>query len=50
MLVGFFVLAFIFTTLPKSKNPLPELSTALIASLFAGGGVIALFCTLGVYV
>jgi hypothetical protein len=36
--------------LPKSRNPLPELGTGLLASGFAGLGLVALFCTLGVYV
>ncbi|WVW79261.1 hypothetical protein I302_101228 [Kwoniella bestiolae CBS 10118] len=49
-LLAFFALTFIFTTLPKSKVPLPEITTALVASALAGGGVVALFCTLGVYV
>ncbi|WWD21107.1 hypothetical protein CI109_105588 [Kwoniella shandongensis] len=49
-LLGFFVLTFLFTTLPKSRLPIPELGTALFASALAGGGVVALFCTLGVYV
>ncbi|KAK1922485.1 hypothetical protein DB88DRAFT_541610 [Papiliotrema laurentii] len=46
----FFALTFTFTTLPRSKNPLPELGTGLLASSLAGAGVVALFCTLGVYV
>ncbi|WRT68990.1 uncharacterized protein IL334_005972 [Kwoniella shivajii] len=49
-LLAFFVLTFLFTTLPKSKIPIPEIGTALAASVLAGGGVVALFCTLGVYV
>jgi hypothetical protein len=36
--------------LPRSKNPIPELGTAALASILAGGGVVALFCTVGVYV
>ncbi|ORY24788.1 hypothetical protein BCR39DRAFT_545942 [Naematelia encephala] len=49
-LLAFFALAFTFTTLPKSRNPIPELGLALLASALAGGGVVALFCTVGVYV
>ncbi|WVQ81354.1 hypothetical protein IAT38_003477 [Cryptococcus sp. DSM 104549] len=49
-LLGFFLLTFIFTALPTSRFPIQELSTAAIASLLAGGGVVALFCTVGVYV
>ncbi|WWC91292.1 uncharacterized protein L201_006235 [Kwoniella dendrophila CBS 6074] len=49
-LLAFFALTFLFTTLPRSKVPIAELSTALIASALAGGGIVALFCTLGVYV
>ncbi|KAK4687517.1 hypothetical protein P7C73_g2592, partial [Tremellales sp. Uapishka_1] len=49
-LAAVFALTFIFTTLPASRNPVPELGTALVASLLAGGGVVALFCTVGVYV
>ncbi|WVQ63986.1 uncharacterized protein L199_002144 [Kwoniella botswanensis] len=49
-LLAFFALTFLFTTLPKSKVPIPEITTALLASALAGGGVVALFCTLGVYV
>ncbi|KAL7421244.1 hypothetical protein Q5752_004129 [Cryptotrichosporon argae] len=49
-LLGSFVLAFLFSTLPKSRNPVPELATAAVASLLAGAGIVALFCTVGVYV
>ncbi|ORX39061.1 hypothetical protein BD324DRAFT_679564 [Kockovaella imperatae] len=47
---AFFVLTFTFSTLPKSRNPLPELGTGLLASGLAGIGIVALFCTVGVYV
>ncbi|OCF31404.1 hypothetical protein I316_07009 [Kwoniella heveanensis BCC8398] len=49
-MLAFFALTFLFTTLPKSRVPIAELGTALLASALAGGGVVALFCTLGVYV
>ncbi|WVQ75461.1 hypothetical protein IAR50_005086 [Cryptococcus sp. DSM 104548] len=49
-LLAFLALAFLFTTLPRSKVPIAELSTALGASSLAGLGVVALFCTVGVYV
>jgi hypothetical protein len=38
------------SSLPKSKFPGPELGTAFVGSLLAGFGVVALFCTVGVYV
>ncbi|WVR09121.1 hypothetical protein IAU60_006183 [Kwoniella sp. DSM 27419] len=49
-LLAFFALTFLFTTLPKSKVPIPELGIAAIASILAGGGVVAMFCTTGVNV
>ncbi|KAG8928273.1 hypothetical protein FRC03_009357 [Tulasnella sp. 419] len=44
-----FALGFYFTTLPKSTIPAAELSVAALASIFAGFGVVALFCSAGVY-
>ncbi|RSH79395.1 uncharacterized protein EHS24_001441 [Apiotrichum porosum] len=45
-----FALTFTLTTLHKSSIPVVELVTALVAAALAGGGVVALFCTVGVYV
>ncbi|KAI0757540.1 hypothetical protein C8Q80DRAFT_1265446 [Daedaleopsis nitida] len=50
LLAATFVLAFYFSTLPKEKIPLREASVAGTASLLAGFGVVALFCSVGVYV
>jgi len=36
--------------LPKSGVPLKELAVASTASVLGGFGVVALFCTAGVYV
>lgn len=36
--------------LPRSKNPLTEIGTGVLASGLAGFGIVALFCTTGVYV
>ncbi|KAI0668600.1 hypothetical protein C8Q78DRAFT_1045098 [Trametes maxima] len=45
-----FALAFYFSTLPKEKIPARELAVASTASLLGGFGVVAMFCTAGVYV
>ncbi|GJE92023.1 OST5 family protein [Phanerochaete sordida] len=43
-----FALAFYYSTLPKA--PLRELGIAGTASILGGFGVVALFCSVGVYV
>ncbi|KAI0369865.1 hypothetical protein BV20DRAFT_1052779 [Pilatotrama ljubarskyi] len=45
-----FALAFYFSTLPNEKIPARELAVASTASLLGGFGVVAMFCTVGVYV
>ncbi|KAF8060882.1 hypothetical protein FPV67DRAFT_1673715 [Lyophyllum atratum] len=50
LLSSTFVLAFYFTTLPKSTIPIRETAVASTASILAGFGVVALFCSAGVYV
>ncbi|KAL4253352.1 Dolichyl-diphosphooligosaccharide-protein glycosyltransferase subunit OST5 [Pleurotus pulmonarius] len=50
LLSATFGLAFYFTTLPKDTVPLRELGVASTASLLGGFGVVALFCSAGVYV
>ncbi|KAI0638893.1 hypothetical protein C8Q77DRAFT_1213628 [Trametes polyzona] len=45
-----FGLAFYFSTLPKDKIPVREVAVASTASLLGGFGVVAMFCTAGVYV
>ncbi|TFL06049.1 hypothetical protein BDV98DRAFT_561107 [Pterulicium gracile] len=50
LLLATFNLGFYFSTLPKPSVPTAELSVALIASLLGGFGVVALFCSVGVYV
>ncbi|OSD05716.1 hypothetical protein PYCCODRAFT_1432261 [Trametes coccinea BRFM310] len=45
-----FALAFYFSTLPNEKIPARELAVASTASLLGGFGVVAMFCTAGVYV
>ncbi|KIR26702.1 hypothetical protein I307_02051 [Cryptococcus deuterogattii 99/473] len=49
-LLGFFGLTFMFTTLSKSRLPFTEIATVFVASSLAGMGIVALFCTVGVYV
>ncbi|KIM39159.1 hypothetical protein M413DRAFT_58352, partial [Hebeloma cylindrosporum] len=49
-LVPTFILAFYFSTLPKDKFALREPLVALLASVLGGFGVVALFCSAGVYV
>ncbi|PIL30782.1 hypothetical protein GSI_06950 [Ganoderma sinense ZZ0214-1] len=50
LLAATFTLAFYFSTLPKEKIPARELAVASTASLLGGFGVVALFCSVGVYV
>ncbi|TFK71742.1 hypothetical protein BDN72DRAFT_764449, partial [Pluteus cervinus] len=50
LLASTFVLGFYFTTLPKATVPIRELTVAAIASVLGGFGVVALFCSAGVYV
>ncbi|KAF9552992.1 hypothetical protein CPC08DRAFT_646205, partial [Agrocybe pediades] len=45
-----FALAFYFSTLPKDKFTLKEPLVATLASILGGFGVVALFCSAGVYV
>ncbi|TFK89275.1 hypothetical protein K466DRAFT_574911 [Polyporus arcularius HHB13444] len=49
LLAATFVLAFYASTLPKEKIPVRELAVASTASLLGGFGVVALFCSVGVY-
>jgi len=50
LLATTFALAFYFSTLPNDKLPARELAVASLASILGGFGVVALFCTAGVYV
>ncbi|KAH8111422.1 hypothetical protein DFH11DRAFT_1613032 [Phellopilus nigrolimitatus] len=50
LLTATFTLAFYFSTLPKSIMALRELGIASTASILGGFGVVALFCSVGVYV
>jgi len=50
LLVSTFSLAFYFSILPKDTIPVRELNVAAISSVLAGFGVVALFCSAGVYV
>ncbi|TFK38637.1 hypothetical protein BDQ12DRAFT_683097 [Crucibulum laeve] len=50
LLASTFVLAFYFSTLPKDTLPIRETAVASTASILGGFGVVALFCTVGVYV
>ncbi|KAF9261877.1 hypothetical protein L218DRAFT_980722 [Marasmius fiardii PR-910] len=50
LLASTFALAFYFTTLPKSTIPTREIPVAVLASALGGFGVVALFCSVGVYV
>ncbi|KAI9059310.1 hypothetical protein FKP32DRAFT_1586468 [Trametes sanguinea] len=45
-----FALAFYLSTLPNEKISARELAVASTASLLGGFGVVAMFCTVGVYV
>ncbi|KAH9836662.1 uncharacterized protein C8Q71DRAFT_759162 [Rhodofomes roseus] len=49
LLTATFALAFYFSTLPKDKIPIREAAVASLASVLGGVGVVALFCTAGVY-
>ncbi|KAF8725227.1 hypothetical protein AX14_008248 [Amanita brunnescens Koide BX004] len=44
-----FALAFYFSTLPKDTIPIRETVVASAASILGGFGVVALFCSVGVY-
>ncbi|KAG7090664.1 hypothetical protein E1B28_009763 [Marasmius oreades] len=50
LLSSIFALGFYFTTLPKSTVPTREIPVAVLASVLGGFGVVALFCSVGVYV
>ncbi|KAH9939044.1 uncharacterized protein BXZ73DRAFT_99719 [Epithele typhae] len=50
LLSATFSLAFYFSTLPKASIPARELAVASTASVLGGFGVVALFCSVGVYV
>ncbi|KAG6810365.1 hypothetical protein H0H92_012173 [Tricholoma furcatifolium] len=50
LLASTFALAFYFSTLPKDTVPIRETAVAATASVLAGFGVVALFCSAGVYV
>jgi len=50
LLASTFGLAFYFTILPKDSFPSRELAVASTASLLGGFGIVALFCSVGVYV
>ncbi|KAJ6569408.1 hypothetical protein B0H19DRAFT_939294, partial [Mycena capillaripes] len=45
-----FTLGFYVSTVPKATIPVREVGVASLASLLGGFGVVALFCTVGVYV
>jgi hypothetical protein len=45
-----FALTFYFSTLPKDTLPIRETTVATTASILGGFGVVALFCSAGVYV
>ncbi|KAF8168398.1 hypothetical protein B0H34DRAFT_793011 [Crassisporium funariophilum] len=49
-LIPTFALAFYFSTLPKRTLPIWEATVATVASVFGGFGIVALFCSAGVYV
>ncbi|KAA1468299.1 hypothetical protein DENSPDRAFT_833543 [Dentipellis sp. KUC8613] len=50
LLTATFGLAFYFSTLSKDTLPIRETAVAMTASALGGFGVVALFCTVGVYV
>ncbi|KAI0005299.1 hypothetical protein BJV74DRAFT_880565 [Russula compacta] len=50
LLTATFGLAFYFTTLSKSQIPTREAAVAILASVLGGYGIVALFCSVGVYV
>jgi len=49
-LISTFALAFTFSTLPTPAIPVKETGVAALASVLAGFGIVALFCSVGVYV
>ncbi|KIM51249.1 hypothetical protein SCLCIDRAFT_33606 [Scleroderma citrinum Foug A] len=50
LLATTFALTFYFSTLLKAAIPLREMGVASLASVLGGFGVVALFCSVGVYV
>ncbi|KAI0685543.1 hypothetical protein BC835DRAFT_1289941, partial [Cytidiella melzeri] len=50
LLSATFALAFYFSTISKSSLPIHEVLVASLASILGGFGVVALFCSVGVYV
>jgi len=50
LLTSAFLLTFYFSTLPKSMLAAREILVASIASILAGFGIVAVFCSVGVYV
>jgi len=50
LLIPTFALAFYFSTIPKHTVPIWETAVASVASILGGFGVVALFCSVGVYV
>jgi len=50
LLTATFGLAFYFTTISKSTIPTREAAVAIVASVLGGYGIVALFCSVGVYV
>ncbi|KAI6043811.1 hypothetical protein EDC04DRAFT_2562297, partial [Pisolithus marmoratus] len=52
LLPSTFALAFYFSTIPIDSLKLPRfgLGVAMLASVLGGFGVVALFCSVGVYV
>ncbi|KIK02353.1 hypothetical protein K443DRAFT_677737 [Laccaria amethystina LaAM-08-1] len=50
LLAATFALTFYFSTLPKHTFPIHETAVASTASILAGFGIVALFCSAGVYV
>ncbi|KAG8850841.1 hypothetical protein FRB96_009578 [Tulasnella sp. 330] len=50
LLASAFVLAFFFSTLSTPAIPVKEVGVAALASVLAGFGIVALFCSAGVYV
>ncbi|KAJ7630314.1 hypothetical protein FB45DRAFT_1027552 [Roridomyces roridus] len=50
LLLTTFTLGFYVSTLPKDTIPVRETAVATLASVLGGFGVVAMFCTAGVYV
>jgi len=50
LLAATFALGFYFSTLQTEKVPVREFTVASLASILGGFGVVALFCSVGVYV